>query len=432
MELMNVASNFLKQIQSGKYHGGDPEWGSPLEIRGQPTQDKIERKIKEYHELLKLINHEFSEVRKATNNNGVINIRTKFVPLIGTYIEFDLKIINTTQNLDIPDISRGLNKVLIDLNQNPMTVYDMNTDNPNFFMINDNGIGHIGYGAGNEISIQLSFFCDIRIDDIIPRILYLINTKILSKIQQPHMIFDSKKMRKKYSTMTKKGSLSSPTPKTRKRGSLSSPTPKTRRRGSLSSPTPKTRRRYSSPSPSSLTPRSPSPKRTRKRGRKNSSPTPRRSSRVSFVSPERARPSNIKNAVTFILTGNKRNRLLLVLDKKSRTWNIPGGMIDGKERPLEAAYREFNEETGGLTLDKEPTKNYVRTHRNDSKTIIFIFITSKTFSGFKKNNEKDKICFKLLDDLINNIDNPNFHIKGFRIDETLRNTIKELRDRRVI
>lgn len=427
---MNVASNFLKQIQSGKYHGGDPEWGSPLEIRGQPTQDKIERKIKEYHELLKLINQEFSEDRKATNNNGEINIRTKFVPLIGTYIEFDLKIINTMQNLDILDISRGLNKILIDLNQNPMTVYEMDTDNPNFFMINDNGIAHIGYGAGNEVSIQLSFFCDIRIDDIIPRMLYLINTKILSKIQQPHMIFDSKKMRKKYSTMTKRGSLSSPTPKTRRRrGSLSSPTPKTRRR----------RRRHFSPSPSSLTPRSPSPKRTRKRGRKNSSPTPRtprstspKRRHVSFVSPEHGPPSNVKNAVSFILTGKKRDRLLLVLDRKSHTWNIPGGMIDGGERPLATAYREFEEETGGLTIDKEPMKNYVRTHRDGSQTIIYIFTTSKNFSEFKKNNEKEKIYFKLLNDLINNIDDPNFKIKGYRIDESLRNTIKELRNRGVI
>lgn len=46
------------------------------------------------------------------------------------------------------------------------------------------------------------------------------------------------------------------------------------------------------------------------------------------------------------------NNHIFLVQQRDGKWNIPGGHIDPGENSFQAAFREFNEETGGFNLKK--------------------------------------------------------------------------------
>jgi 8-oxo-dGTP pyrophosphatase MutT (NUDIX family) len=55
----------------------------------------------------------------------------------------------------------------------------------------------------------------------------------------------------------------------------------------------------------------------------------------------------IKNACIALFY---KNQIYLIQQTKDNKWNIPGGHIDRGENSFQAAFREFEEETGGFDL----------------------------------------------------------------------------------
>lgn len=101
---------------------------------------------------------------------------------------------------------------------------------------------------------------------------------------------------------------------------------------------------------------------------------------------------NKKPIPTVIIAIIKDNKVLLVRHGEKAqhlkgVCGLPGGRIEPKERPADAAIRETKEETG-LTIDKKnlkklPSKYYAEIERNDGRKKIFgafAFFASK-FDG---------------------------------------------------
>lgn len=107
----------------------------------------------------------------------------------------------------------------------------------------------------------------------------------------------------------------------------------------------------------------------------------------------------------------KSNKLLMVKDKLSNKWEIPGGGVENNELPIEALKREFFEETGLKILDKKIYHSKILysceelffdiTSRQAWKTKRDFFLISQVKG--KINNQKNK------EDVIN--------IKFFSLDE---------------
>lgn len=69
----------------------------------------------------------------------------------------------------------------------------------------------------------------------------------------------------------------------------------------------------------------------------------------------------IKNACIALYYKTSTSNFIYLIKGNDGKWNIPGGQIDDKENSLEAAFREFKEETEGFLLDKwAPLTNPLR------------------------------------------------------------------------
>jgi 8-oxo-dGTP pyrophosphatase MutT (NUDIX family) len=124
--------------------------------------------------------------------------------------------------------------------------------------------------------------------------------------------------------------------------------------------------------------------------------------------------SKIKNASIIVVTGRNYDRVLMVRDKKNKKWMFPGGKIDSREQPWNAAKREFKEETGfdlpQLNGDNV-TRNlyeFIKTHKDKTQTKIYLGFASSfdrndlhnKYNIHKvKDNETDEaysVCFSSL------------------------------------
>ena len=98
-------------------------------------------------------------------------------------------------------------------------------------------------------------------------------------------------------------------------------------------------------------------------------------------------------------------RLLLAEDKQSRDWTYFGGGVKIHETTLEAAHREFSEESREIFLDTYPSCNFMTSaisivDPNSDTGIIFLPVsencgieTSKKFHDTKQNIKYVKKCY---------------------------------------
>jgi len=116
------------------------------------------------------------------------------------------------------------------------------------------------------------------------------------------------------------------------------------------------------------------------------------------------------NAVILFITDT--DRILLVRDRKDQQWMLPGGRVNQGERSRAAAFREFHEETT-FHIDKRFIITEERadiTHKNGSKTAIFIIRSSQRFPPiFPGTNETDSLYYIKIDDFINLVERGTRH-----------------------
>jgi ADP-ribose pyrophosphatase YjhB (NUDIX family) len=76
--------------------------------------------------------------------------------------------------------------------------------------------------------------------------------------------------------------------------------------------------------------------------------------------------------------------------KGQSNWNIPGGNIEQTDAsPLDAALREFKEETGGHSIDNLRSRLSQNQYIRHGHTVIFYYVINKSFNiTFIPNNEK--------------------------------------------
>ena len=97
---------------------------------------------------------------------------------------------------------------------------------------------------------------------------------------------------------------------------------------------------------------------------------------------------NVKG-VSLVIVFNKHNQVLLARRKNDPfkgEWSIPGGHIEPKEKPIDAAIREIKEECG-ISLSKD--MKMIKLVLEDKKQIMFFYI-------LYKNNLDDYLFSKLL------------------------------------
>jgi 8-oxo-dGTP pyrophosphatase MutT (NUDIX family) len=78
--------------------------------------------------------------------------------------------------------------------------------------------------------------------------------------------------------------------------------------------------------------------------------------------------------------------------KGRHNWNIPGGKIDSTDAsPLDAALREFKEETGGHSIDNLRDRLSPNQYIHHGHTVIFYYVINTSFNiTFVSNKEKRK------------------------------------------
>ncbi len=96
----------------------------------------------------------------------------------------------------------------------------------------------------------------------------------------------------------------------------------------------------------------------------------------------------IRNAcVALISTYGPTPGVYMVKGKKN--WNIPGGNIEEGESSLDAALREFKEETGGHSIDNLRDRLDRNQYIYHDHTIIYYYIVNTPFNiNFIPNKEK--------------------------------------------
>lgn len=121
----------------------------------------------------------------------------------------------------------------------------------------------------------------------------------------------------------------------------------------------------------------------------------------------------IKNAC-ILLTVGVLNKIVVIRNKKTHKWNIPGGMVDSGETPWNAAVREWTEETGielpDLRKEGKTFSSYIKQH-STSGTKIYVGHTDISEKYFKLNkshrlfnNETDDLQLYTYDEIMSRKD----------------------------
>ena len=130
------------------------------------------------------------------------------------------------------------------------------------------------------------------------------------------------------------------------------------------------------------------------------------------------------------------NRVILVRDKRTKEWMLPGGKRDdiyspSGESDYECALREFREETS-FELDRTlitDIKSDIRIHRNGSKTKYYIIHSTQRFPKYDpkkvKDYETDNLHYLELDDLKSLVNGtPHTTVKNLK--DYVQNSLKDI------
>ena len=81
-----------------------------------------------------------------------------------------------------------------------------------------------------------------------------------------------------------------------------------------------------------------------------------------------------KRVAADVIIRNEAGRLLLVNPNYKPDWDLPGGMVEANESPLDAARREIHEELGlALTIRSLLCVDWVPPHGPWDDTLVFVF-----------------------------------------------------------
>ena len=102
---------------------------------------------------------------------------------------------------------------------------------------------------------------------------------------------------------------------------------------------------------------------------------------------------NYNNVTIILFTGKYLNQILLLRDKKTQEWMLPGGRIESTDsNPFEALEREFKEETGFLL---PPVEN-LQYWKESNKTLVYMGYTQYKLPERVNTYEADRILYPTI------------------------------------
>src|SRR5437763_113156 len=87
---------------------------------------------------------------------------------------------------------------------------------------------------------------------------------------------------------------------------------------------------------------------------------------------------------------NERDEVLLTRRRDGGEWALPGGSVEERETPLEAAAREVREETGVEIGDARLVGIYAKRSECD---LVFVFAASAIGRAPRGSDERDRVSF---------------------------------------
>lgn len=94
---------------------------------------------------------------------------------------------------------------------------------------------------------------------------------------------------------------------------------------------------------------------------------------------------------------NNNDKVLLVLQRKSKCWSFPKGYVENNETEIETALREVKEETG-IDVNIEASKRYELTYKiNNSTNKNVVYFIARPLNANVKIQEKEILDYKWCD-----------------------------------
>lgn len=94
---------------------------------------------------------------------------------------------------------------------------------------------------------------------------------------------------------------------------------------------------------------------------------------------------------------NNNDKVLLVLQRKSKCWSFPKGHVENNETEIETALREVKEETG-IDVNIEASKRYELTYKiNNSTNKNVVYFIARPLNANVKIQEKEILDYKWCD-----------------------------------